>query len=223
MVVHKSRHEGERLAGRDFELRHAPTPIVHPDGATLRQGETEGQAIFGREEDPGLGLGDAVARPGVVEGWLALESHPLGAADPCDPPDDARRVMALRAGLRALQGHEVLEKHDTVRTGEVRHEDVGVGVVELPGDAFSDAVYPKPSAFGVVQDGVEYARGVEVGQATPVDGAVGAHECHGVQVSDDPVVVYRFVRHFSSGKPPSNAGSPIRPRPCSPRPRFRRG
>src|SRR5215213_349295 len=73
---------------------------------------------------------------------------------------------------------------------------VGVRAVELlPADLVSHGSDLEASTLLVVEDGRKYARRVEARQAQPVDRPVRSHEGRGVQVPDDPVVLYRLVGH----------------------------
>src|SRR5215207_5315429 len=90
----------------------------------------------------------------------------------------------------------------SVRRKEPCGQDVGVWAVELlPADLVSHGSDLEASTLFVVEDGRKNARGVEARQAEPVDRPVRSHEGRGVQVPDDPVVLYRLVGHSASSSP----------------------
>src|SRR5215207_5219184 len=94
----------------------------------------------------------------------------------------------------------------SVRRKEPCGQDVGVWAVELlPADLVSHGSDLEASTLFVVEDGRKNARGVEARQAEPVDRPVRSHEGRGVQVPDDPVVLYRLVGHSASSSPVTHA------------------
>ena len=90
--------------------------------------------------------------------------------------------------------HVVRDLPDPVGREEARDEHVGVRPVELFGvTRLRIGRDLEPPALLIVEDGREDARGVVARQAQPVYGTVHPHQGRGVQVADDPVVLYGLV------------------------------
>src|SRR5215207_8728240 len=136
--------------------------------------------------DPGFML-----LAGVIEGRRTFHPEAHGAAHHLYATDDP---VALMATTRSAYRHVVRDLPDTVGCKEPGDQDVGVRPVEL----FASSTLhvrgdPEPPAFRAVEDGRKDARGVMVRQAQPVYRPVHTNQGRGVQVTDDPIILYGLV------------------------------
>ena len=143
-----------------------------------------------RGEEEGAGALDDLhlgPRPGVVEGGRAPDVDVDPAADRAHEADELAGAAPDRPLL--VRHHEVDDLADEVLAQEPGHEDVRVRQVHLLHPRGAGAPHGEPAAALVVEDRGEHRRGVEAGQAEPVDVAVGGDEGGRVEIADDAVVL----------------------------------
>src|SRR3712207_988890 len=130
---------------------------------------------------------------GVIECRRTLHPEVHLSANHFEPADE---LVASVTILGHVYRHIVRDLRYPVERKEPRDEDIGVGPVELfAGYTLRNRGNLEASALLVVEDGGEDARGVEMRQTQPVDRAIHTNQGHAVQITDDPVVLYRLVGH----------------------------
>jgi hypothetical protein len=127
---------------------------------------------------------------GVVEGRATIDLD--GHLPPYDP-NLADQIVACLTFV--LDGHEVEHFGHALGREKPGEEHVGVRQVELMAADVLHRTQAKVSALFVVEDGREHAGGVEPGEAHPVYRPVRANQSGGVQVTYDPVALYREIPH----------------------------
>ena len=94
--------------------------------------------------------------------------------------------------------HKVDDLAHAVRRQETRYQHIGLRPIHLlVGNLLLAAGRGnlEMAALGIVQDGGENTGRVKVRAAEPVDGAVDAHQSHGVHIADDAVILDGQVSH----------------------------
>ncbi len=170
-------HEADPFAGRHGELGE-PGGVVerHGDvgGEPGRVGPGDGGDLPVLAADPRLDAAVAEAQP-------HHGAHGDAAADAFDDADDVGDVVA--------RGHGVEDADGALGGLPLGLEDERVAAVAPPRAGAARGGGQEPRAVLLVAEEGGEARGrVESGQAQPVDGTVGAHQCRGVQVAEHSVV-----------------------------------
>ena len=139
----------------------------------------------------------AVLAAGVIECGKALEPETnrapnyLGVADQL-----AVGLLGLAARL-APDRHEIGDLRHALVGKETRDQDVGIGQIHLLDLRLGGGREAEIAADVLVEQRREDARGIEVGQAEPVDRTVSADKSDAAQVADDAVVRDREIAHCS--------------------------
>ena len=137
---------------------------------------------------------ELVSDAGVVEGRTALQMKRHHAAH---HPDSADQF--IRHGARAANRHIILDLTHALLVQETGDEDGGVRPVELlVPEVVAGRGNAEPPALPVVQQRGKDARGIEVWQAEPVDGAVHPDQRGRAHVADNPIILNGLVRHRCS-------------------------
>jgi hypothetical protein len=129
-------------------------------------------------------------------------------------PDQPVPPRLGRAGDR----HKILDLADSALREETGDQHVGIREIELPGLCRQRGGQLKTPTAVRVQNRSEKARGVERRAAMPVDGPVGSHQRHSVQITNQPMLRHRQVagttRHTRAGlRRPAGVGHVRRRRP----------
>ena len=150
----EAQHERNSVSFAEREVGGHPVAV---DMQRDRGGQAEAQARPVKAGAP-TGNVDLVGAAGIVEGRTALESKLQPTPNHTDSSD-----QFIRHGARAAHGHVVLHLAHALGVEEAGDEDVGVRPVELlVAEWVADRGDPEASTLGVVQDGGEDARGIEV-------------------------------------------------------------
>jgi hypothetical protein len=113
---------------------------------------------------------------------------------PAHRPHHADDLPPVGVGRASGDGQEIAHHADPVLRQKPRDQNGGLRPVELLGRyLLSPQRNLEVAARFGVKDARKDARCIEARQAAPVDGAVFAHEGHGVHVADEAVVLDRAV------------------------------
>src|SRR5207248_171583 len=128
----------------------------------------------------------------IIEGGSADEREGQRTMHYGDRADNL--VLVFRC-THLLDGHEVSHLTDTAIRQEAREQEVALWQVELlAGDTIHGGGRDAEKAtFSHIEQRPKDTGRVEAWEAAPVDGAVLAHQGHGVRVADDRIVLYRQV------------------------------
>jgi hypothetical protein len=136
---------------------------------------------------------------GIIESRRTFHLEVHLSADHLDP---ANQLVPSTAVLGGVYRHVVRDLRYPVGREEAADQDVGVRPIELLArDAVRDRGDLEASALLVVEDRRKDARGVEAWQTQPVYRTVHPDQGRAVQVTDDPVVLYRLEGHGDSSLP----------------------
>ena len=169
-----------------------------------RRGQRDSQAGCG-EDHASLSLGQGVRVHAVVKPRRDPCPDRHGPPRAQHPPDQPAPSWLGCAADR----HEVLDLTHPVLGEETGDQHVGIGEIELTGLRRRRGGQLKAPALVCVQERAEHAGGVERRAAMPVDGAVGSHQGHAVQVTDQSMVsdirvtCHRFLLGLAKSHPPS--------------------
>ncbi|OUD96467.1 hypothetical protein CMMCAS03_00465 [Clavibacter michiganensis subsp. michiganensis] len=190
--------EVDGLAGRHLErdavvvVRGRELGAAHDDGVGAGHGD-EARVVAVELADPG-------ERGRVAEAQAQVALHADCAADPADAPHDVRPAVAHR--------HEVGDLDGALGRLPPGPEHEGVAEVRAHGDGGigrGGRELPRAVLLGA-EERTEHGRGVEAGEAQPVDGSVAGDQRSRVAVPDECVVL------DAHGHAPSSHGA--LPAPC---------
>ena len=133
-----------------------------------------------------------------VESRKAFQPKFYISRDCADPPNNLMVVGGHIVEAMPLDRHKIDKLGNPIGAIKPSDEDVGIRQIKLLATLRGNGGDLKVSPLFIIENRRKDAGRIEVGQTTPIDGAIDTYQGNGVEVTDDTIVFNGFVRHSYS-------------------------